>query len=111
MYTASLKYIHILKSDNPHNNPDLNNIYYLRASYFARQEGKLWPRLRKNSLLLGPFEGKKNCAIGLINRLEKENIKLIKTSLDRLLNVCGLNLFEDYSEDLKQYYGGLSHDK
>ena len=109
IYNASFKRLRIIK------NPDVSigsiyslfakeDIYYVMGLYSARLKGKLWPKQIKK-FLSGPYVNKKECALGLIKELSDKNIELLPKSLERLLQICEINIFGNYPKDLDEYYG------
>lgn len=108
IYTASFKRVRIIKNLGvpigfTHPLFAKDDIYYIKGLYYSRLKGKLWPK-QVNNFLLGPYKNKKECALGLIKELSDKKLELLPGSLERLLQICGLNIFGNYPKDLDEYY-------
>ena len=90
--------------------PEKSSNFYISIDYlyFKNDVGKS----NKGNLSLGPFESKKICAIEVIEKLANNKVRLLKDSIDNLLDSTGCNLsdlnekdlFKNYEDSIEEYY-------
>ena len=90
--------------------PEKSSNFYISINYSYFKEDIA--RSEKGHLSLGPFKNKKICATEAIEKLANNKVRLLKSSIDELLdntecNLSDLNekdLLENYENFVKEYY-------